>query len=186
MQFVGIGGEPCTGKSSLMREFLRLALLRDCKLIEWRFKSLRGIQCIEEKWLVLGVYPEGCTDSTHYTGSFFGTDRLAFVAKRDFTCWLSQNQDPMTVLFEGDRLFNLKTLKELSGKTLFFILQTNNDELLERHQARAESQSESFLKRQKTKIKNISNDKLVRVVENNNLQDRDKIIKTIMNFLLAN
>jgi hypothetical protein len=145
-----------------MRAFLSDALNRGAQLTAWRFKCLRGALCAEERWLVLGLYPEGpqCPGDGTYGGTFCGTDRLAFVAKRDLDAWLAtEPSDVDALLFEGDRLFNGKTLGELKGRTgsqtLFWMLQAEPDELAERRAARPEVQSPAFLKRQATKCANV-------------------------------
>ena len=147
---VGIGGEPATGKTTLMRRVLR-------KLEDthghggkgFRDGLLRGIRF--NLTYVLGIYDEG---------TFAGTDRLSMAVQTDATTFLRQQSrvdaSPV-VLFEGDRLFNhsfLTTCEDL-GETAWFNLTCPETVLTSRHARRQDTQTALWLKGRRTKILNV-------------------------------
>ena len=62
---------------------------------------------------------------------------------------------PYNVLFEGDRLFNIKTLQKAKTKMSLQVYIVTSNNTTERHIKREDNQSEKFIKGRKTKIENI-------------------------------
>lgn len=147
MKIVAVGGQPCSGKSTLMQ----LILSREKDRTSFKYGLLRGIYCNFSKFFVFGLYPENET--------FGGTDRLSMAVQRDATSFL---QGPMAtgkdnLIFEGDRLFNQSFLAVCAaqGELKTIVLTTTPEILKTRHSERGDSQSEIFLKGRVTKYANL-------------------------------
>ena len=72
----------------------------------------------------------------------------------DFMAFINKYNDS-NILYEGDRLFNIKSLDE-ANKThelIVYIVETYDTE--DRHKKRNDSQSEKFIKSRITKVNNI-------------------------------
>lgn len=142
-----LGGEPATGKSTVMVEAMKL------KAYWARFKDglVVGHVNERERMVVLGTYSEG--------ESFPGTDRLSMAVQPAALKYLSglARAGGWIVLFEGDRLFNLSFLLALVelGQVEATVLVASNLSLESRHAARGDSQRDGFLKGRRTKIARI-------------------------------
>lgn len=157
MKVVGIGGEPATGKSTLIKSFM--TELGPAKQ-EFKFGCLYGY-----RWridipkslfefndvFILGLYPEGET--------FGGTDRLSMAVQPMVEVFLEyQKKTPSIIIFEGDRLFckpTLRHIQKVAWRHLFIVLTATPEEKERRHKQRQDDQSQSFLKSRVTKINNI-------------------------------
>lgn len=183
IQVLGIGGEPATGKSSLMKQIM--SYLGEGQTFS--FGKLKGIQFDEPRVFVFGVYDDGV---------FSGTDRLSMDVIIDSKAFLEAiTKDPKwfgwTVLFEGDRLFNKTFLTFCAGlaeQCHFFVLEVQESEKARRHKFREDTQNETWLKGRATKIRNIveSMKGLICVANNNELQTPDiinKILRRVHNFI---
>lgn len=143
MKVVGIGGEPATGKTTLVREIMG-------RFPGWtRFKSglLRGH--VSGSVHVLGVYE----DDEVYAG----TDRLSMAVQADALAHVRMlASTPAAVLFEGDRLFTATFLREVrrTGAECLFLVLTSGH-VADRHVARGDEQSEMFISGRRTKYRNI-------------------------------
>lgn len=142
---IGIGGEPATGKTSLMVQIVTaLGQSRELK-----YKLIKGSFFDDHKVALLGIYD----------GSLFaGTDRLSMAALPDAIAFLNKlaakpSYDGWTVLFEGDRLFSGKFFDAaLSlGKLELFLLTCDEETLKKRHCDRGDTQTASWLKGRQTK-----------------------------------
>lgn len=150
MKFLGIGGVPCSGKTSLVRAALSIWLPGgEQKRNIFCYQTARAIHIPEHKLFVMGKYDGKMFD---------GTDRLSMAVQPHFEMmllWLSGRRrfDDYTILFEGDRLFNSKTLRRCRdyGPCLWIVLQAAPGMLKERHQARGAAQTERFLRSRETK-----------------------------------
>lgn len=151
MKIIGIGGEPATGKSSLMRWFMNSLGEGNC----YKSGLLVYHHFQEPNVFVLGKYGDG--------KRFEGTDRLSMavqpIAFGTISAWSRDKSfREATVLFEGDRLFNVSFLAALDGLNLrryWFITMAKEDELKSRHADRKDTQTEKWLKGRKKKISNI-------------------------------
>lgn len=149
LRIIGIGGEPATGKTKLMRTLL--ATLSNAE--EFSNGLCKGTMHPASGVIVLGTYDET---------TFGGTDKLSMAAQPDTIDYLThlrgslESQD-VTIWFEGDRFFNAKfieAMKRISQLTM--ILLTANKQLLdERHFQRNDTQNETWLKGRRTKYKKL-------------------------------
>lgn len=150
MKMIAIGGEPATGKSSIM-----LSVMKNLTVSEpFKHKRVVGHKFPNEKVLILGVYAEG--------QSFPGTDRLSMACQPDAIDLLDKAGelvlDGYTILFEGDRLFTQSYLEAAKGKCErldAIILTVSGEELHRRHVSRNDTQSAQFKKSRRTKYENI-------------------------------
>jgi len=140
---VAIGGEPATGKTTLVSEIYRnLNKPRNLK-----YGLVRGHVDQERNLALLGIYNTG--------DLFLGTDKLAMNVNPHFHKYIGQQN--RNILFEGDRLFTKANIEALNTlyETRIIILNASQQTLDDRHIARGDSQSEKFLAGRKTKIANI-------------------------------
>lgn len=156
MKIIGIGGEPATGKSTLMRAFMAQFLN------PWtRFKN--GLVIGHINWdCKVGVLGSYEPDQV-----FPGTDRMSMAAQPKVCMWLeeanrlSATSDGWTWIFEGDRLFTPSMLDFIRNhiKTdhahVFLVLEASDEAKAQRHKERRDNQPETFLKAKATKIANI-------------------------------
>lgn len=150
MKMIAIGGEPATGKSTLM-----LAVMKGLTVSEpFKHKKVAGHKFPNEKVLVLGVYAEG--------QGFPGTDRLSMACQPDAIDLVNNAQElglgDYTILFEGDRLFTGSFIEVAKGKaeSLDAVMLSAQTHVLEaRHLARGDKQSAQFKKSRATKCKNL-------------------------------
>jgi hypothetical protein len=148
---IGLGGVPGTGKSTLVRNLLgRLGTAR-------AFKGglVSGTVYPTARTFVLGKYEAG--------ERYPGTDRLSMSAQPDVAQWLQKlatdpNFDGWNLLFEGDRLFNLKFLtlcKAVSPASRFILLTAAPEILAARRAERGDTMAGAFVKGRETKLANL-------------------------------
>lgn len=160
MRIFAIGGEPATGKSTLVKSIL--AELEPSHAFS--FGRMKGHVVKSMNLWILGVYNP---DET-----FPGTDRLSMSVQPhavEFLKQLSLGLSPglgvderpasrrPSVLFEGDRLVNGKFLHVCSSmaELQFFVLTTTRGTKDLRHEIRKDTQSMEFLTGRATKTKNL-------------------------------
>lgn len=174
MKVIAIGGEPATGKSTLVFSVLKHfgwpTTFGGAKsgLMWWQ-------QCPEHKLLVLGKY------STKE--KFCGTDRLAMNVQTDamgvMSCFAGmESMQDWTVIFEGDRLFNKSFLGFLKQDKRFtchwIVLQASSEVTDLRHKNRADTQTSVWLKGRVTKVKNLINTLDDVILLDHNTEDEGK------------
>ena len=168
---VAIGGLPAVGKTTLIRNFF----LNYKTWYKIKYKKLYGHFNKELHLVILGVYKNN--------EIFSGTDKLSMAVQPDFAEFLVNNKPKYNVLFEGDRLFNMKTISIAQEymNVKIYILHSNNT--FERHLERKDNQSEKFIKSRLTKLTNIKNllDNKYEILVNDNNNDLEKNYKTILN-----
>lgn len=164
---VAIGGEPATGKTTLILAVL--LRLGGPGAADVKLGCARGHVLLDGRLLVLGNYRLG--------GPFGGTDRLSMAVQPDaldlITCHVSRGRGHR-VLFEGDRLYNRKLFFALRarGHTLaLFRAVATEAQLSARQRARGNKQSQTFLRSRRTKQDNIQAHESVRCVDLNAAQD---------------
>lgn len=159
-KITGVGGSPATGKSTLIKALI------DCVKSPWNenYKStLKWHENSTHKLIVLGDY-------SNKQGNFGGTDRLSMavqpVALKAVQDWsVDPTRQGWSVLFEGDRLFNLSFISSVNGmagvESKWIILEVSapvTDEasiLDKRHTDRGDTQSKTWLRGRETKINKI-------------------------------
>tara|TARA_Y100000361_G_C11152044_1_gene341733 strand:+ start:66 stop:596 length:531 start_codon:yes stop_codon:yes gene_type:complete len=141
---IAIGGIPAVGKSTIVKKFIT-------DNINWKtfkFKKVYGHFTEKLNLMIVGKYVVGDV--------FSGTDKLSMAVQPDFEDFL-EKYNKHNILFEGDRLFNIKTLKkakELINTKVYIIESKHTDD---RHIQRNDNQSEKFIKGRITKIENVKN-----------------------------
>tara|TARA_B100001939_G_scaffold114803_3_gene99301 strand:+ start:516 stop:1103 length:588 start_codon:yes stop_codon:yes gene_type:complete len=165
-----IGGEPCTGKSTLMKK-----IIKDHK-IDKDFehgKLLKGHQSSD--FVIAGLY-EGQL--------FDGTDRLSMAVQPVFIDYIKKKMDKKHVLLEGDRLFKpslIQFMFELPIDFRLIILHVDEEIKKQRHVDRGDNQTEKWLNAKKTTVNNIKNKFDYSLLKNNNEQEMEKAIDYIIN-----
>jgi hypothetical protein len=154
-KFIAIGGEPATGKSTLMKRIIdKIEILSEKSFSEQKFFGL-PVMANGSGVIIFGVYETG-----HLYG---GTDRFAMniqPAAENFAkkALQSMNESGFTIIFEGDRLFNEKYLDYLVrlGHILkTFVIECDTAEKERRHRERGDKQNEIWKKGRITKIETI-------------------------------
>ena len=153
MKTIAIGGEPATGKSTLVK-----AILASVEPSHgFSFGRVKGHTIKKENLWILGIYNPGET--------FPGTDRLSMSVHPDAVAFLKhlkaapipQGSPKPTILVEGDRLVGGKFLQECQkhGKLYLMMLSCPADLKHQRHQDRKDTQSPTFLQGKATKAMNL-------------------------------
>ena len=143
MRCVAVGGEPATGKTTMMKEFFKLMKPTH----NLKAGLLRGHLNNETGVSLMGIYNDA--------GTFLGTDRLSMAVNKDFQKYVRLQK--RHIVFEGDRLFSKDNLALLDQyyELKIIVLSASEEEKHERHILRGDTQSETFLRGRATKIKNI-------------------------------
>lgn len=170
-KLVAVGGSPGTGKTTLLREFMKDKTWE--KAVPK--KTLPVMYCEELNLFVLGKYEEGET--------FAGTDRLSMAVQPIAQEFVSECQS--NILFEGDRIFNQSFLEfamTLPNTDLRIVFLKAPKTVLEaRYKDRGSDQSKQFLKGRETKYSNLlSNFDLmpyITVFNNTNLEEQEKVLR---------
>ena len=149
MKVIAVGGEPATGKTTMMK------LLMSRIPGEWRARKY-GLLTVEKndiaKVVILGIYRGG---------SFEGTDRLPMNVQPDAERFLKLADTILPgykIVFEGDRLCNAKffqAAENFGHDFCFWCLNAPESTLEARHSDRADTQSGAFLKGRKTKYERL-------------------------------
>ena len=178
MKVIAIGGEPGSGKSTLMNKILDQYSWK----MEYDKVKLVPYLTNTDGVYVLGKYfEEGQT--------FSGTDRMSMAVQPEAIKFLASLPKDSIVLFEGDRLFTSSFLEHcIDNYELEIIyLQTDKDVRTERYKERGSNQNETWLQGRETKIANIlSNMTLMFNVvkfKNNNTDDQKIIVEHITKYL---
>jgi len=140
---VALGGIPAVGKTTIIKQFF--SNFDNWKL--FKFKKLYGHYNELLNLIILGKYEKN--------ELFAGTDKLSMAVQPDFEEFIDKDKPPYNILFEGDRLFNIKTLSKVKTKMSLqvYIILSNNTK--KRHIDRKDNQSEKFIKSRITIIENI-------------------------------
>ena len=187
VKVIAMGGEPATGKTTLM--FKLISMADDWQIV----KPEKLLDAMYSKKLNLYILGKYVNDGN----VFQGTDRLSMAVQPDAEKFFSAleyesnaNDHSVNVIFEGDRLFNGKMLDQLASafpndfKVL--ILKVKDNTLDQRHIDRKDDQDDKFKNSRKTKISNIMGSltlmDYIETMVNENLDDQAKIIDYIRKF----
>lgn len=138
-------GEPCVGKSTLMRKIMGLGM--------WKYDgTTKYVPChwSQPNRCILGRYDE----PDH---KFPGTDRMSMACQSRVIEFIKRNPG-VNFLFEGDRLGNekmVRALKELGINLLVIHVRVDDRVLAERRAAERQDQNEKFVRSRVTKIRNL-------------------------------
>lgn len=187
VRVIAMGGEPATGKTTLMFKLISMAddwvTCKPEKLLDAMFSKKLNLY-------ILGKY-------VNDGNVFQGTDRLSMAVQPDADKFFSTLAYEMSaenlsvnVIFEGDRLFNGKMLDRLSelfpNEFKVLVLTVKDSTLDQRHIDRKDDQDDKFKNSRKTKISNIMGSltlmDYIETMVNENLDDQAKIIEYIKKF----
>lgn len=186
MKVIGIGGEPASGKSTLIQGILRRLEARS-KGASFGFGLVRGTYYGKDDVFVLGVYSD--------QERFGGTDRLSMAVQPDaikFLVHVLGKYPRPTILFEGDRLFNASFLKAVTSlgegvRTAFWILKTDREELDRRRHERRDTQTSTFKRSRATKyynlLENAATKWMIQVKRNQTVEDRNRLESEAFQFI---
>ena len=140
-----IGGIPCSGKTTLMKN-----IIKDLGSYEF-YEPISLFKCQKYKdVLVVGQYPENET--------FGGTDRLSYGTINKFQEFINQEVTKHKhILIEGDRFYQAKNLEFLLDEhdAMVYTLKIQPKEEERRHIKRNDTQSEKWLKGRHSQINNL-------------------------------
>ena len=143
-----IGGEPCSGKSTLVKKIIKKEKINN--YFEYN-KILKGYK--NERFIVLGLYENN---------DFPGTDRLSMAVQPVLIKFLESlgSEFNKHIIFEGDRLFKTSMISYLNNYSRNFrliILHCSDKAKKERHFVRKDNQTKSWLRSKKTTVDNVKN-----------------------------
>ena len=179
MKVIAIGGEPGSGKSTLMKKII--------EKYEWNkvYDKVKLVPYLQYgSNYILGKYDEGET--------FSGTDRMSMAVQPEAIKFLESLDKNSVVLFEGDRLFTASFLEDcLSKYDLEMIyLQTESEIRKERYKLRGSNQNETWLRGRESKLSNILSNMVlmfnVTTFSNNSFEEQEKIVEHIAKSLITN
>ena len=141
---IAVVGVPGTGKTTLMKEFVKKYQWEEHKPVDLvdGYLSNDGI-------FLMGKYEEGEV--------FSGTDRLSMAVQPKAVEYL-QTKPAETVIFEGDRLTTLSFFREVKscGHKLVIVELVVSDFVREkRYRDRGSEQTEQFIQSRFTKLRNV-------------------------------
>lgn len=187
VRVIAMGGEPATGKTTLM--FRLISMADDWQIVKPE-KLLDAMYSKKLNLYILGKYAND-------VNVFQGTDRLSMAVQPDAEKFFSAldyesntNDHSVNVIFEGDRLFNGKLLDKLSelfpNSFKVLVLTASHDTKEQRHVDRKDDQDDKFKNSRATKISNIMGSltlmDYIETMVNENLDDQSKIIDVIRKF----
>jgi len=153
VKVIAMGGEPATGKTTLM--FKLISMADDWQIV----KPEKLLDAMYSKKLNLYILGKYVNDGN----VFQGTDRLSMAVQPDAEKFFSAleyesnaNDHSVNVIFEGDRLFNGKLLDKLSewfpNSFKVLVLTASHDTKEQRHVDRKDDQDDKFKNSRATKI----------------------------------
>lgn len=174
VKVIYIAGVPAVGKSSLLFDLIAELFGYDdvTDAVVKKHGKCRYMESEDGKYKVLGIYD---------FGRFCGTDRLSMAViddAIDFIKALQYRQEKCVVFAEGDRLFNARFLSEARATVL--VLDANETVLQYRHKLRGDSQSNTFLKRCRTKVENFIKRYNCMRIWNNTQDDHNRILNYLV------
>lgn len=172
MKVIAIGGEPGSGKSTLMKEIILHYG------VEPKYDAFKLVPYLQKDNIyVLGKYEEGEV--------FSGTDRMSMAVQPEAIKFLASLPNDAVVLFEGDRLFTASFLEHCLDKYNLNIIYLSTTKQIreDRYKERGSNQNETWLQGRETKISNImSNMTLMFNIfkyVNNTLEEQKHILDVI-------
>jgi len=173
MKVIAIGGEPGSGKSTLMKKLIEVFE------VEPKYNEVKLVPYLQKDNIyILGKYEEGEV--------FSGTDRMSMAVQPEAIKFLATLPEDSVVLFEGDRLFTASFLENCAEKydTKIVYLQTEKATRKERYAERGSNQNETWLAGRESKIANImTNFDLMFLFEklpHNTLEEQKKAVDFIV------
>lgn len=176
MKVIAIGGEPGSGKTTLMKRIIQHFDL------EPRYEDFKLVPFLRKNNIyVLGKYEEGHV--------FAGTDRMSMAVQPEAIKFLETLPSDSIVLYEGDRLFTASFLEDCLDKYDLDIIYLSTDKEVRtlRYAERGSEQDETWLRGRETKISNIlTNMNLlfnVSKYNNNTLEEQSVLFDEILKIM---
>lgn len=176
MKVFAIGGEPGSGKSTLMKEIIKHFE------VEPKYDSVKLVPYLQkDNVYILGKYEEGEV--------FSGTDRMSMAVQPDAIKFLATLPTDSVVLFEGDRLFTASFLEDCLDKydLKIIYLSTKKEVRQDRYKDRGSNQNETWLQGRETKIANIMTNMTLMFntfkFENNTMKEQEHILDSIYDMI---
>jgi dephospho-CoA kinase len=173
MKIISIGGEPGSGKTTLMRRVI------EHFGVEPKYTEFKLVPYLKKDNIyILGKYEEGEV--------FSGTDRMSMAVQPEAIKFLATLPADSVVLYEGDRLFTASFLEHcLENYELEIIyLATDRETRNLRYKERGSEQNETWLQGRETKISNIMTNMTLMFntykFENNNKEEQQKVFNYIV------
>ena len=176
MRLICITGEPSTGKTTLMKAFMKTLL----KGVYSKMGLVYYHSYEQEGLIVLGDYSK--------QNKFAGTDRLSMAVQPqaiEFLRSLAGMKKNWTIVFEGDRLSNVSFLtacKEFADVTVWALAVSDNTKAA-RHKERADTQNETWLKGRAKKVSNVSKEFKAVSKTHETEKDTKKLVKELVEWL---
>lgn len=172
MRIIAIGGEPGSGKSTLMKR-----IINEFEM-EPKYQEYKLVPYLQRGNIyILGKYEEGEV--------FSGTDRMSMAVQPEAIKFLNTLSDDSIVIYEGDRLFTTSFLEycmeHYDLKIVY--LETEREVRDKRCEERGSDQNEQWLQGRETKILNILSNMFLMLnvsrYQNNNLKDQEVVFEAI-------
>lgn len=178
MKIIAIGGNPGSGKSTLMKRLIEYFTP------EKKYDEVKLVPYLQNNNVyILGKYDDGEV--------FSGTDRMSMAVQPEAIKFLASLPDDSIVLYEGDRLFTASFLEDCADKYDLKIihLSTNAEVREERYKERGSNQNVTWLQGRESKINNIlMNMELLFYVEsfnNNDITEQEIVLQSIINEVIS-
>lgn len=172
MRIIAIGGEPGSGKSTLMKR-----IINEFEM-EPKYQEYKLVPYLQRGNIyILGKYEEGEV--------FSGTDRMSMAVQPEAIKFLNTLSDDSIVIYEGDRLFTTSFLEYCMGHYDLKIvyLETEREVRDKRCEERGSDQNEQWLQGRETKILNILSNMFLMLnvsrYQNNNLKEQEVVFEAI-------
>jgi len=176
MKVIAIGGEPGSGKTTLMKTII------DHYKVEPKYNNYKLVPYLQKNNIyILGKYEEGEV--------FSGTDRMSMAVQPQAIKFLSSIPNDSVVLYEGDRLFTSSFLEHCIDKYELNIVYLKTDKSVrqERYKERGSNQNETWLQGRETKVANILSNMVlmfnVNSYYNNNEEEQKEVFMKIIDFV---
>jgi len=174
MKVIAIGGNPGSGKSTLMKRVI------EYYTPEKKYNEFKLVPYLQNNNIyILGKYDDGEV--------FSGTDRMSMAVQPEAIKFLASLPADSIVLYEGDRLFTASFLEDCAEKYDLKIihLSTSSEVREERYKQRGSNQNVTWLQGRESKINNIlSNLSLMFFVDsfdNNDHFEQEIVFQSLIN-----
>lgn len=177
MKVVAIGGEPGSGKTTLM-------------------KRLVGHFAVQPKYSEVKLVPYLQNDNIYILGKyeddqvFAGTDRMSMAVQPEAIKFLATLPADSVVLYEGDRLFTASFLEYCYNNYDLSIVYLSTKKMIRqaRYEERGSTQDATWLQGRESKIANILGNLLlmwsIEKFDNNNLEEQETLFNHIVKISL--
>jgi GTPase SAR1 family protein len=174
MKVIAIGGNPGSGKSTLMKRLI------EYYTPEKKYNAFKLVPYLQNKRIyILGKYDDGEV--------FSGTDRMSMAVQPEAIKFLASLPSDSIVLYEGDRLFTASFLEDCAEKYELKIIHLATSAAVreQRYKERGSNQNVTWLQGRESKINNIlTNMSLLFFVDsfsNNDHYEQEIVFQSVIN-----